>query len=174
MRPPTEGRLIRLRAREPEDVPVLHAWAQDPDTIRFNESRYPPSLQAMRPRAELHPTYDHARLAVVDRESGALVGDVALHTMDPESRSGFIGLLIGPEHRGRGYGTDATRAICRFGFDMMNLHRIELDVYAENARAIRCYEKVGYQMEGRLRDAVFKFGKYQDILRMSVLEGELT
>lgn len=70
---------------------MLHAWAQDPDTIRFNESRYPPSLQAMRPRAELHPTYDHARLAVVDRESGALVGDVALHTMDPESRSGFMG-----------------------------------------------------------------------------------
>ena len=153
---------------------MLHAWAQDPDTIRFNESRYPPSLQAMPPRAEPHPTYDHARLAVVDRESGALVGDVALHTMDPESRSGFIGLLIGPEHRGRGYGTDATRAICRFGFDMMNLNRVELDVIASNERALHVYAKAGFRVEGRRRACYYHAGAYEDFIMMGMLRGELT
>jgi RimJ/RimL family protein N-acetyltransferase len=65
------------------------------------------------------------------------------------------------------------RVVCRFGFEMMNLHRIELTVYAEHAAAIHVYEKVGFRQEGRLREAAFKFGRYQDLLMMGLLAGEL-
>lgn len=173
MRSPTEGRLIRLRAREPGDVPLMHAWTGDPETIRFNESRYPVSLEAMRPRAASGADFRHARFAVVERATGELVGDVALHTTGPEDRCGFFGLLIAPGRRGEGFGTDATRTLCRFAFEAMNLHRLELDVVAANTRACHVYQKVGFRVEGRRRACYFHRGMYEDFIMMGMLRGEL-
>jgi RimJ/RimL family protein N-acetyltransferase len=68
---------------------------------------------------------------------------------------------------------DAMRVVCRFGFEMMNLQRIELEVYADNARAVHVYEKVGFRLEGTRRHAVFKRGRYHDMHVMGLLEGEL-
>lgn len=65
------------------------------------------------------------------------------------------------------------RALCRFGFEIMNLHRIQLDVYAGNARAQHVYEKVGFRVEARKRQGIYKFGAYQDVLVMGLLQGEL-
>ena len=57
-------------------------------------------------------------------------------------------------------------------FETLNLNRVFLRVYAENARAIRSYEKAGFVREGRLRDAVYKHGKYDDVILMGVLRAE--
>ena len=66
------------------------------------------------------------------------------------------------------------RTICRFGFDHVNLHRITLFVNADNAQAIRAYEKVGFRHEGRLREEAFVHGARMDDLVMGLLSGELT
>ncbi len=65
------------------------------------------------------------------------------------------------------------RTICRFGFDHVNLHRITLFVNADNAQAIRAYEKVGFQHEGALREAAFVHGGRVDHLVMGLLAGDL-
>jgi len=62
---------------------------------------------------------------------------------------------------------------CRYGFDMMNLHRIELDVHDWNPRALRVYEKVGFRKEGVIRDGMFRMGRWHDLVCMSLLKGEL-
>lgn len=173
MRSPFEGRLVRLRAREPEDVAVIHSWVADEETIHFNETRYPISVDSMRPRGTLQPSFEHSRFAILDRETGALVGDIALHTQGPENRGGFLGLLVGPDYRSLGFGTDAMRTICRFGFDSLNLHRIELDVIASNERACHVYRKVGFQIEGRRRACYFYAGEYEDFVMMGLLRHEL-
>ena len=54
----------------------------------------------------------------------------------------------------------------------MNLHRVFLRVHADNARGIRCYQKVGFQMEGTLRESVFQQGAYHDMLVMGILTTE--
>ena len=91
-----------------------------------------------------------------------------------ENRSASLGIALGDKDCwGGGYGTDTMRVACRFGFEMMNLNRIHLDVYPENERAVHCYEKVGFVIEGRTRDAMFKHGAYHDLVLMSVLAGEL-
>ena len=88
--------------------------------------------------------------------------------------SGEVTITIGDKSRwDGGYGTDAMRTVCRFGFEMMNLHRIELHVFAENARARRAYQKAGFREEGYLRECVFKYGRYMDDVVMGMLEGEL-
>ena len=63
--------------------------------------------------------------------------------------------------------------MCRFGFEMMNLNRIELEVHAENARARHVYAKVGFQEEGVRRQAIYRAGRYQDMVVMGLLAGEL-
>jgi RimJ/RimL family protein N-acetyltransferase len=65
------------------------------------------------------------------------------------------------------------RTACRVAFDVMNLNRVDLTVYDWNPRAIRVYEKVGFQHEGVLRDASFKAGRWNNHVFMSILRGEL-
>src|SRR5437879_9941124 len=62
-----------------------------------------------------------------------------------------LGIWITEPLWNRGYGTDAVRTLCRFGFREMNLHRISLHVYDFNPRGVMVYEKVGFREEGRLR-----------------------
>jgi RimJ/RimL family protein N-acetyltransferase len=59
-----------------------------------------------------------------------------------------------------------------YGFDTLNLHNITLTVQSDNARAIRCYEKVGFRVCGRCRESVFKNGGYVDTVYMDILENE--
>ncbi len=173
---PFEGRLIRLRAREPEDEPQLHQWFNDPDVTEFLSLRYPVSHhveKAFLDRAS-NVGYYNANFAIVTRSEGNMIGGCGFEKVSPEDRHAELGIAIGDRaYWDGGYGTDAMRALCRFGFDIMNLHRIQLDVYAGNLRAQHVYEKVGFRVEVRKRQAIYKFGAYQDVLVMGLLEGEL-
>ena len=109
----------------------------------------------------------------IEAEDGSLIGDCALCQISWEDRRAGLAICIGDKTRwGHGYGTDATRALVRFGFEEMNLNRIWLTVYADNPRAIRCYEKVGFVREGVKRQAVYHDGKFVDEVMMSMLREE--
>ena len=173
---PFEGKLIRLRAREPEDEPLLFRWFNDAEVTEHLAMRYPLSHAKEREFIESQkaPGYQHAGFAVETLAEGELIGGVDLLATSPENRSARLGIAIGDKARwDGGYGTDTMRTVCRFGFDTMNLHRIELDVYADNLRAQHVYEKVGFRVEGRRREALYKFGRYHDVIVMGLLEGEL-
>lgn len=176
MRSPYEGKLIRLRAREPEDEPMLYQWFNDPEVIEHLRIRYP--LSHAQEQAFIRSTseiaYASASFAVETLADGRLIGGVGLQNTSPEDRSAVLGIALGDKtYWDSGYGTDTMRTICRFGFEMMNLHRIELEVYEPNKRAIAVYERIGFKIEGRRRDAKFKFGAYADMVVMGLLEGEL-
>lgn len=176
MNSPFEGRLVRLRAREPEDAPFLYKWFNDPEVTEHLVIRYPLSMKSERDFIEsvAKPDYSHAGFAIETIADGRLIGGVDLLKTSPENRSASLGIAIGDKTCWHGgYGTDTMRTVCRFGFEMMNLHRIQLEVYAPNERARRVYEKVGFAVEGRLREALFKYGRYHDVFVMSLLEGEL-
>jgi RimJ/RimL family protein N-acetyltransferase len=173
---PFEGRLVRLRAREPEDEPLLYRWFNDPEVTRHLTIRYPLSHSAERAFIERVSDvgYNNASFGVETLSDSRLIGGIGLEHVSPENRSAELGIALGDKtYWNGGYGTDAMRVLCRFGFEQMNLHRIELDVYADNVRAIRVYEKVGFKHEGTRRQALYKYGAYHDVLLMGLLEGEL-
>ena len=144
----------------------------DPDVVLWNLVRYPRSRASVRERiaAGADVGYAHARFAIETIAESKLIGDIAVHVEEPESRCGWIAVTLGdPDYRDKGYGSDAVRTVCRFGFEMMNLRRIEVEVLGENERAIRTYEKVGFVHEGRRRQAVYTHGRYIDLIVMGLL-----
>jgi RimJ/RimL family protein N-acetyltransferase len=100
------------------------------------------------------------------------IGLVRMDEYDAQNRSLRVGADVQPELRGKGFGTAIYRTILKYGFDHLNLHRIWLAVLESNIRAIRLYEKQGFLLEGRLREAVFRDGRYVDYLLMSILDME--
>ncbi|MFI9805898.1 GNAT family N-acetyltransferase [Streptomyces sp. NPDC052301] len=102
---------------------------------------------------------DRLDLAVTDRATGRLLGEVVLYDVDPSARSCTFRALLGPEGRGRGIGTEATRLIVGHGFRRLGLHRVQSEVYGHHLRARRVYEEVGFVVEGVRRKAALRDGE---------------
>ncbi|BCU80845.1 aminoglycoside N(6')-acetyltransferase [Polycladomyces abyssicola] len=109
----------------------------------------------------------------VETASGRTVGHIELGNIDSKNRIGTITrVMISPDVRGRGWGERIMREAVRYGFETLQLHRIELRVFDFNHAAIRCYEKVGFQKEGLLRQCR-RFGdEYWSLWIMSLLRPE--
>jgi RimJ/RimL family protein N-acetyltransferase len=116
---------------------------------------------------------DRADWAILRKSDGAYLGEVVLNELDEDNRSmNFRIALSSPEVLGRGYGTQATRAVVNYGLDVVGLHRISLVVFAFNPRAQRVYEKCGFVREGVERDALLWDGQWVDSIRMAILASD--
>jgi RimJ/RimL family protein N-acetyltransferase len=175
MQRPLEGTLVRLRAREEADLEHMYRWINDWQVVKYLGARYVQSRSFEREWLSTgDPGPNDARFTVETLADRRPIGWVGLHPGFQENRTASLGIAIGDhDFLNGGYGTDAMRTLCRFGFDMMNLERIDLTVFDWNTRAIRVYEKVGFQHEGVLRDAMWKAGKWQQLVSMGLLRGEL-
>ncbi len=166
------GEKVILRAIEPDDVPQLWEWMQDEELMRLRDYPMPPtSLDQARREFEQSPdnSADHLHLAITTLD-GELIGETTLRDIDQRNRGAIFTIAIGDRKNwGHGYGSDATRCLMKYAFEQMNLHRIDLFVHATNERAIKAYEKYGFQHDGRLREAHYMDGKYSDVLLMGLL-----
>jgi diamine N-acetyltransferase len=167
------GRRIQLRAIERSDIPTFLRWLNDPEVIK-NLLLYLPLSQAQEEQWFEDYLCDTSRhIFGIEKEDGKLIGNVALEGINWKDRHAELGIVIGEKDCwDKGYGTDAVHALLGFAFREMNLHRVFLRVFEDNVRAIRCYEKCGFQHEGRLREAEFSAGCYRDELLMGVLRSE--
>lgn len=171
-----EGKLVNLRAQEMADLDRMLRWVNDREVTRHLNVRYPYSRLAeeafITDRASQVMTYANVHFAI-ETKDGAHIGGLGFHVVQPENRKATLGIMIGDkECWSKGYGADALLTLLRFGFDQMNLHRIELNVDADNERAIACYRKCGFVEEGRTRKARYLRGAYMDQLVMSLLRRE--
>ncbi|GAA2745445.1 MULTISPECIES: GNAT family N-acetyltransferase [Kitasatospora] len=111
-------------------------------------------------------------LAVEDLASGAFLGELALIELDERAQSASFRIALAPGAPGRGYGTEAARLMLRYAFEEVRLHRVQLEVFEYNPRAVRAYEKAGFQHEGRSRQALVWEGERFDVLHMAALRPE--
>jgi RimJ/RimL family protein N-acetyltransferase len=170
------GDLVRLRPLEPEDADALYRWHNDEEVMRWLQSYYHESLAGLRKRLadRQENSYEKVTLCIETLEERKLIGLVALRGAEPVNARAEVDIYLGEqEYWGGGYGTDALRRMCRYGFDTLRLHSIELTVVEANERAVRSYQKIGFQVDGRLRQSFFRDGQWYDELLMCVLEEEL-
>ena len=166
---------IALVPVERDDLPLLFNWINDRDLVVLSAPyrpidgpRHESWFESMLKRDDVH------LFGIRHLESGRLIGSCQLLGVHPVHRHAELQVRIGePEARGRGYGTQALELLVRFGFVDLHLHRISLQVFADNAVAIRTYEKVGFRREGVLRDAAYVDGKYVDVVTMGILESDV-
>jgi RimJ/RimL family protein N-acetyltransferase len=182
-KPTLTGERAILRPFVDADTRPLLAALGDPDVRILTGSvhdeaaaRRPATLAEEKLAAEWYATRndtdDRLDLAIVDRASGACVGEAVLNQWDPGNQSCNFRILIGPDGQNRGLGTEATRLIVGYGFEKLGLHRISLEVYAFNPRAYRVYEKAGFHVEGVLRESLRYGDQWVDATAMSILARE--
>ncbi|MEO6205588.1 MAG: GNAT family protein [Mycobacteriales bacterium] len=169
------GELVTLRPIERDDVPLLHAWDQDHDTWPESSANpYAPTsladtFVAYDAKDPSHFRADDKNLPLAVTVGDALVGSVCLWGIDTFNRRAHLGISLGPDHRGKGYGTDACRVIVRHAFVDRGLHRVQLEVLASNTAGLRAYEKAGFVRDGVLRQSAWVRGALVDEVVMSVL-----
>jgi RimJ/RimL family protein N-acetyltransferase len=166
------GDLVALRAREPEDAEHLQRWNSDPETMLWWDAIYPAMpVEGYAARVASQPplSFGFVSFVVTDRTDGTPIGWGGLFGTAPVHRHAELGVMIGEAaYRGRGYGTDATRTLCRFAFDRMHLVRVSLTVFPGNTAGRRAYEGVGFVEEGVQRRAAWKRGAWHDLAHMAV------
>jgi UDP-4-amino-4,6-dideoxy-N-acetyl-beta-L-altrosamine N-acetyltransferase len=168
------GRITRLRRIEREDIPTFVRWFGDPDVREFLLLNRPISMAEEEQWFAQQLQSRDSEVFAIETTDGVHIGNTGLHDINWLHRNAEMGIVIGEkQYWGKGYGSDAARVLLRFAFDEMNLHRVQLTVYEDNVRAIRAYEKCGFRQEGRLRDAIFRKGRYYDMLLMSILSDGL-
>lgn len=171
------GERIRLRAVEREDIKFFHVWLNDPEVTRGLALYLPLSMADeegwFNALAQRDPNEKPFSIEIKKGKSWKLIGNCGFHAIESQNRCGEIGIAIGDKTEwNKGYGAEAMTLLQRHGFETLNLNRVFLRVYADNVRAVRSYEKAGFVLEGRLREANYKHGKYEDVLLMGVLRSE--
>ncbi len=169
------GDLVRLAPLDRANLPAFKRWFRDYEVQRFlgmvpvpytDEREEEWFEQAVR-------AVDQYNFSIRTLAEDVLIGNCGLFNISAKNHSAEFGIVIGEkECWGKGYGTDATRAMLRFAFQELNLNRVGLMVFSFNVRAIRAYEKAGFVQEGCLRQALFREGAYHDEVLMSVLREE--
>lgn len=142
------------------DDPELKGISQDFSVLEnLSETRlYPPDM----------PSSMAFRIEHEDK----LIGEISFRTIKWFNRKAEISLFITPEYQGKGFGKQALLMLLKFAFKKMNLYRLEAEVVDYNDKAKSLFEKVGFVLEGRLREAKYNDGKYYDLLRFGLLKHE--
>lgn len=170
LRPPRRADVDALDEAIQETLSELVRWLPwaSPQHARADTRRYIKGARVARNRR----TADE--YALFEREAGRLVGMVSIHRIDWSRRSAGLGYWIRRSAWGRGYATEAARAVVDDAFRRLGLNRVEAHVATENPASQRVPEKLGFQREGIAREAEYIDGRFADHIQYSLLRCETT
>ncbi|MBM6405461.1 GNAT family N-acetyltransferase [Phycicoccus sp. CSK15P-2] len=176
--PTLVGELVELRPFTGADAPRMAQILSDPEVRRLTgsvdtsaeaEQAQPVDDHLVRWYTTRAEQPDRLDLALVDRATGVVQGEVVLNEYDDDGRVANLRCLVGPDGRDRGLGTEAVRLVCDYALEVAGLERLTLEVFEFNPRARRVYEKVGFVQTGtRLEALVF------DGVAVAAVDMELT
>jgi RimJ/RimL family protein N-acetyltransferase len=171
---------LLLRPIDPvADIEAMHAYRSREDVCR-----YIPPVPVTRERlAEVYADPERTRsvltkpgqilsLAIVLRTTGRLVGDIILIWSEEHPYSGEVGYIVDPEHQGRGYATEAVRAVLALGFDGLGLHRMTGRIDARNPASGRVLTKAGMRQEAVLVENEWFKGEWSTEVDFAILDRE--
>lgn len=168
------GEKVYLRAVEPEDAEILAKVNNQPEVRYSFFIAFPTNAHRQREFIkELYEKRIFVPFIICEKESKRAIGYTAFHNVDLVSRCTAYSIRIAdPADWGRGYASEVTRLMISYGFETLNLNRIQLHVCTDNERGIRAYKKAGFQIEGTLKEAMYHDDKYCDFHLMALLRKE--
>jgi len=168
-----EGEKVILTPMEEEDAEYIRQMENDPD-VRYALFLYKPLTResAENKVREMISSPDIFMFMIMEKESGQKIGQTGLVRIDFVSRAAVFYIAIHHKaSRSKGFGTEATRLMVDYAFHTLNLNRIQLHVNSENIPAVHIYKKLGFEIEGTLRQAMYHDGKYCDFYVMGKTRG---
>jgi RimJ/RimL family protein N-acetyltransferase len=177
MRDLFRGTLVRLANELPDEMAkTFTRWDRDSEYHRLADSDPAQLWSAKKHREwiEKRDEFKNApfRFSIRTLEGDRLIGYAGIHPIWEHSDA-WIGIAIGErEYWGKGYGSDAMRLIVQFGFLELNLKRVSLALHSYNERALKAYQKVGFRLEGAVRQDILRDGRRTNSLFMGLLRQE--
>ncbi|MGE6486839.1 GNAT family N-acetyltransferase [Paenisporosarcina sp. NPDC076898] len=167
------GTKIRLTAMRKEDLPTYRQWNSLESFGRYYNAS--PMREESEKNAEqlLEHSDRSFRFAVRPIDSEQFLGVCAIEDILWPHRVGWLSIALGPEFHGKGFGTEAMQLLTIYGFNELNLHRLQLTVFGYNEGAIKLYESLGFKHEGTFREFLQRDGKRQDMHLYGLLVSEV-
>ena len=169
-------RLILRRFLYTDDDAMLKYWIAD-EKIQSLYSE--PVYETKEAVKELLDKYigsyereDYYRWAIIEKTTGECIGQIAYFLVDNKNHFAEIEYCIGSNFQCKGFATEATKAVIKFGFEKMNLHKVQICTKTINAPSKRVIEKCGFNYEGTFRDYFYMDGQYVGRLYFSILRSE--
>jgi ribosomal-protein-alanine N-acetyltransferase len=174
--PTFETERLRLRPFRASDATVLHALYGDAENLRHWSTDPSPDLDStrrmLRWHISFHPSH-YALWAVEEKKSRTLVGMINYHRRDRRERRVDVGWLILPAQQGKGYMTEAGRALLGHLIDKLRVHKVEALIRADNKPSIALAKRLGFRLEGGpIRDRWFKDGRWHSVMIYGLIAGE--
>ncbi len=173
------GKLVRLGEVDADELSKAFAqWDRDSEFKRLLQTNAAPLQSSTNIKRWMSEEFENPQAGfypftirtLVDNK---LVGGCDVEVVNWNGRNSFVAIFIGDrENWGKGYGTDAMNVLLRYSFVELGLGRVSLGVFEYNPRAIRSYEKVGFQHEGRVRGGLFREGRRWDLFFMGILRDD--
>ncbi|MDF2880380.1 MAG: acetyltransferase, ribosomal protein N-acetylase [Clostridiaceae bacterium] len=166
------GEKVCLRAYKEEDIEIAAALVNDKELKKFLVTGIPFPMSTWEEeswvKSQKGSDTGEYNFAIEDIKTKKYIGGCGIQKVNWLARVATVGIMIGDkDYWSKGYGTDAMKVLMKFIFEEMNINKIRLGVFSFNIRAKKCYEKCGFQVEGILKDELFKEGKYYDEIIMS-------
>ena len=169
-------RKIYLRPLTRKDINQKYlSWLNDPDVTRYIESGiFPTTKKALKDFYErVNKSKTDVIFAIATKKDNIHIGNIKLGNINWIHRYADLGIMIGEKkYWGKGYGQEACRLLLKYAFEVLNLNKVILGVYATHKQAIRIYQKVGFKIEGRVKKLLNFKGKYTDKIVMGILKQE--
>ena len=169
-------RLILRRFRYTDDDSMLKYWISDPEIqALYSEPVYSTKQEVkelLDKYISLYEKNDYYRWAITLKETDECIGQIAYFLVDSNNHFAEIEYCIGSSFQRKGLATEATKAVIQYGFDKMNLHKVQICHKSINLPSRKVVEKCGLTYEGTLRDFFYQDGKYIDRLYYSILKDE--
>ena len=169
-------RLILRKFEYTDDDSMLRNWIADEKVqTMYSEPVYSTKAEVRELLDKYIGSYekdDCYRWAVIEKASNECIGQIAYFLVDSKNHFAEIEYCIGEEYQCKGYATEAAKAVIRYGFDKMNLHKVQICTKTINAPSKRVIEKCGLTYEGTLRDYFYMNGEYVGRLYFSILRSE--
>lgn len=147
---------LQLRPLQPTDAAAVYAVHSDPRVVRYWSSTPWTSIDEARALIDADlkalPAGEHLRLGLALCESDDVIGTCSLFRLSPQCRRAELGYAMAHAYWGQGLMHEALSALLRFGFNTLDLNRVEADIDPRNTRSARSLERLGFIKEGRLRE----------------------
>jgi RimJ/RimL family protein N-acetyltransferase len=173
-----KGKKVLLRALKRSDASLFIRWSNDPEVIQYLWLYLPATEIGEEQWIESYSTtiannnIVFVIEAILDKETLS-IGYCGFNDIHYKDQEATLGIAIGEkDYWEKGYGTEAMALLVRYGFEQLNFHRISSSIVEFNERSIGLHKRLGFQQDGRLREATYRNGRFWDYVLFGMLREE--